>query len=664
MTDRLFYQVIDGPLSVRNIPGTAGARVGELPNRMIVEVDAASRSSVDGFVWWKHGGGWSAESSADGKTVFMQTVTQAVASPDAEPQFYQVVNGPVSIRLNPDATSPKRGELPNGTVIEALERASGGGFAWARHERGWSAIGKVDGTAAFMQPTAIAPVVTPSPIAPSPVSPSPIAPSPIAPSPVSPTTPVTLAPATSLAPAGTRFFLVTDGPVSIRENPEAAAKKVGELPNGKIIQVLENSLTISGVFVYWQHAQGWSAEGRTDASQIFMTATTAPAETSVPDKTPEVSVEPEAELIRYFQVTDGPVTVRKAPDPVSEKVGEITNGAFIEVIPESRTLNAGFVYWQHSRGWSAERRLGGGAAFMTAVAELPPPAPVKDLTVLEDGTPIQFFEVIEGPISIRGEPVLTGERLGQFSTGEQFEVVQRSRTENQGCVWWQHSKGWSPERKLGSETGYLTVIPKLTRKVVDGIPYLPLIVQHPVALVDTQWIQYYGNTTFAQKLRSEGKFWYNYCQSLHGGFDYGTSKPVPIVAGIEGTVIDINLNKATYAPNYTRIKAGPYSLIYGHMARPTMFNIGDRVSPGTVLGFIDADGQNHLHLEVRLGLKVLNPLEIMTEERRNEITGRFKDLPKHFYKGAAWGLWQDPYDQPVLNLQNKGSEVIIGPHAR
>ncbi len=662
MTDRLFYQVIDGPLSVRNVPGTAGARVGELPNNMTLEVDATSRSVVDGFIWWKHITGWSAESSDNGKTVFMKAVSEPATSPNAASEFYQVVNGPVSIRVNPDAASVKQGELANGTVIKILARADGGGFTWAQHERGWSAIGKVDGTAPFMLPTAAPAGATDS-------APAPVAPSPLAPVMPTPTTPVDPAPVISnkpsLAPAGTRFFLVTDGPVSVREKPEAAAKKVGELPNGKVIQVLENSLTISGTFVYWQHALGWSAEGRTDASQIFMTPTAAPVELVVtPDKTPEVVEAPEAEVIRYFHVTDGPVTVRKAPDPASEKVGEIANGAFIEVDPLSRTINAGFVYWQHGKGWSAERRIGGESAFMTPAAELPPAAPVKDQTIQADGTPIQFFEVFEGPISIRSEPSLTAARVGQFSTGEQFEVVPRTRTENQGYVWWQHSKGWSPERKVGSESAYLTIIPKLSRKVVDGVPYLPLIVQHPVALIDTQWIQYHGNTTFAHKLRLEGKFWYNYCQSLHGGFDYGTSKAVPIVAGLEGTVIDLNLNKPTYSPNYLRVKAGPYIFIYGHMARPTMFNVGDRVSPGTVVGFIDAGGQNHLHFEVRFGMKVINPLEIMTEERRNEITSRFKDYPKHFYKSAAWDLWQNPYDQPILNLQNKGSEVIIGPHAR
>lgn len=563
MTDRLFYQITDGPLSVRATPGTGGARLGELSNGIVLEVDATSRTVVDGFIWWKHSGGWSAEGSADGKTVFMRQNISATTPPapsSTEPRFYQVTNGPVSIRVNPDVTSTKVGELPNGTVIEVLAdgRAVGGGFAWVRHERGWSALGKSDNTATFMQPAQ-----PPAPPAPT--------------SPTTPVTPVTPTPVTPTPP------------------------------------------------------------------------------------TPE----PEAAPIRYFRVTDGPVTIRKAADPASEKVGEIANGVVIEVNPDSRTTNAGFVYWQHDKGWSAERRIGGAAPFMTPSAEPPPPAPPAPvIPTAPDGTPIRFFEVIEGPVSVRAEPTLTAERKGQLNVGEQIEVIPSSRTESQGYVWWQHSKGWSPERKIGSLTAYLSVIPKLTLKMVDGVPYLPVIVQHPVALTDVQWIQYYGNTIFAHKLRVEGKFWYNYCQSLHGGFDYGTSKPVPIVAGVEGLVIDVNLNKSTYAPNYTRVKVGPYIFIYGHIARPSLFNVGDKIGPDTVVGFIDAGGQNHLHLEIRYGLKLLNPLELMTEERQNEITSRFKDFSKHFYASPSWSQWQTPFDQPVLNLQNFGSEIIIGPHAR
>ena len=45
------------------------------------------------------------------------------------------------------------------------------------------------------------------------------------------------------------------------------------------------------------------------------------------------------------------------------------------------------------------------------------------------------------------------------------------------------------------------------------------------------------------------------------------------------------------------------------------------------------------------------------------ITARWKNFDKHFYRDSLWNQWQTPFDQPVLELQQKGREVIIGPHA-
>jgi hypothetical protein len=569
MTERIYFQVTDGPLSVRSTPSATGVRVAELPNGTLIEVEAGSRTEAGGFIWWKHKHGWSAEGSVTaGSNPFMRR-TQAPDSAVAvgKTRHFRVVNGPVSVRVNPDSGSSKTGELPNGTIIEALsdDVTVSGGFRWVRHARGWSALGRNDNSAPFMLPTS-APEPAPVTSEPAPVAP------------------------------------VTPAPVTPAPEPVAPAP--------------------------------------------------APA--------PQV---------RYFRVVDGPVSIREQANPNSKKLGELSNDTIIEVIPTSRTVNGEFVYWQHDKGWSAERRLTAGQPFMV-VSDTPPPAPVAphaDPRMNQpDGSPIQFFEVVEGPISIRREPTLTGERLGQFSTGEQFEVIPRTRTENAGFVWWQHARGWSPERKQGSETSYLKIIPKITHRTVEGIPFMPVIVRHPVALTDLDWIQYYGNTKFAYDLRRDGKFWYNYCQALHGGFDYGSNRVVPIVAGVHGTVIDVNVNTSVYGPNYTRLKVGPYIFVYGHIANPSGLRVGEAVGPDTVIGAMDAGRgrQNHLHLEVRHGLKILNPLELMTEERQAEITRRYSDYQNRFYRSATWTLWQTPYDQPILNLQARGSEVIIGPHAR
>ena len=60
--------------------------------------------------------------------------------------------------------------------------------------------------------------------------------------------------------------------------------------------------------------------------------------------------------------------------------------------------------------------------------------------------------------------------------------------------------------------------------------------------------------------------------------------------------------------------------------------------------------------------QIVNPLRVMPPEMQREITSRWKDLNKHFYSDSLWNQWLSPLDQPVLDLQLKGQEVIIGPH--
>src|SRR5690606_33316364 len=67
----VYFQVVDGPLSVRAEPRTSAARVAELPQGVIVAADASTRTLADGFVWWRHGQGWSAASTDAGTEVYM-----------------------------------------------------------------------------------------------------------------------------------------------------------------------------------------------------------------------------------------------------------------------------------------------------------------------------------------------------------------------------------------------------------------------------------------------------------------------------------------------------------------------------------------------------------------------------------------------------------------
>ncbi len=61
--------------------------------------------------------------------------------------------------------------------------------------------------------------------------------------------------------------------------------------------------------------------------------------------------------------------------------------------------------------------------------------------------------------------------------------------------------------------------------------------------------------------------------------------------------------------------------------------------------------------------QIVNPLLLMPDEMREQIVGRWKDNTKHFYSSVVWDQWKTPFDQPILELQMKGREQIIGPHA-
>ncbi len=747
---RQFMQVVDGPLIVRAEPGVAARRLGELVTGRIIEIVPGVSATTDGFVWVQHQFGWSAERGLEEQTVFMQSVPESLAINDStavllaplaatadgvqtELTYLQVVTDALTVRAEPRTSAARVAELPHGIVlaVDPSSRTLADGFIWWRHGQGWSAASTDAGTEIYLEPLVTAPVNPPAESESAPVVVEP--------------PPVEL-PDLADALAASRYFKVVMGPVTVREKPDVNSRKLGEIPNGVIVEVVPGSRFVNGDYVYWQHSGGWSAEGRADGGQQFMIPATEPdpkVEVPAPD---HPTITPEE--IRFLKVVDGPVSIRALPDPTSQKLGEIPNDTVVEVEKGSRVVASGYIYYRHSRGWSAMGTEAGGSPFMIPVAVMMPdvivtlpqvplgvfqvidgPISIRappdvgseklgelpNLVTVEidkfsmtdrdgfiwwrhhlgwsverksdssgvfmlrvpvmlnpplpqpgtwpDGTPVRFFEVVDGPISIRKEPDSSADRVGTLFNKEQIEVDPATRMVLKGLVWWRHAQGWSVERPVTGTQTFMQPIRELTQAPsTGGFNPFPIFTRHPVPLNDTQWIQYFGNTRFAYNLRVQKKFWYNYCQGLHGGFDYGCNRAVPVFAGVDGQIIDVKYNTSTYAPNFTRVRVGPFMVIYGHIAVPSSFNVGDVVTPETVIGVIDAGGQNHLHLEVRYKNQIVNPLRVMPPEMQREITSRWKDLNKHFYSDSLWNQWLSPLDQPVLDLQLKGQEVIIGPH--
>lgn len=473
-------------------------------------------------------------------------------------------------------------------------------------------------------------------------------------------------------------FRIIDGPLSVRAEPRLGAVRRGELAVGGEIEVNADSRREIDGFIWWQHAAGWSAERRLDNRFVFLQEIAQP---TMP-VTPTTPVTPPA--TRTFKVVDGPVSIRAEPTRAAARRGEIPNGSLLQVQRESRREAEGYVWWQHALGWSAERTIDGTYVILQELADSAtppddsgtrPPLPTPPAPTEPPNTP-RYFRVSAPLVNVRDKPSAAGTKLGELKAGDEISTRLGDRTEANGFVWWKHAAGWSVERRLDGGEVYLTAINALTpplpaigqdgRTVTlpDGSTF---VAQEFVkrGLMDTdsiQWVQYFGNSQFAQNIWAEGKQWYKYSQGMHGGFDYGSSRfGTPLYAGVEGQVFSVFRNAPTYTPNYIQVTVGPYLLIYGHLTNVPDLQKGQRVTPDMIIGYVDAGGQNHLHFEVRYkSWWILNPLLVMTPEARNPILSRYADYARHFYRDSTWSQWLDPFDQPVLRLGGP----LIGPHSR
>src|SRR5690606_16412479 len=118
------------------------------------------------------------------------------------------------------------------------------------------------------------------------------------------------------------------------------------------------------------------------------------------------------------------------------------NNMVIEVEKGTRTVYGGYIYYKHSRGWSAMSPASGGSPFMIPIDVMMP-----DVIVTLPQIPFGIFQVINGPISIRTTPDADAEKVGELPNMVTIEIDKNSMTERSGYIWWRHHLGWSAERK-------------------------------------------------------------------------------------------------------------------------------------------------------------------------------------------------------------------------
>lgn len=149
-------------LSVRTAPNLNGARLPEsLQPGVEIDVEADSRQEVDGFVWWKHNAGWSAERRIDGAQIFMEPVMVKTAQTGtAIPAKYYRVTRSLSVRAQPGLNGqrlPDPLEPDTEIEIDPESRQEVDGFIWWKHGTGWSAERSTDGAHIFMEPLTSSP---------------------------------------------------------------------------------------------------------------------------------------------------------------------------------------------------------------------------------------------------------------------------------------------------------------------------------------------------------------------------------------------------------------------------------------------------------------------------------------------------------------------------
>jgi hypothetical protein len=253
------FKVISS-VSIRRDPGLDSPRVGTGLNvGAVIVADANSRKEVDGFVWWKHNQGWSAEKKSDGSSVYLEliseeTVTLDVTKPGvestAEPLYFKVVQR-LSIRRTPSLNGDRVGDgLQVGSIIQAEpdSQQTVEGYLWWKHSAGWSAEKTSDGRVVYMEKTEKPAVVT--------VESKPAT--------------TTSASQPTVSSGEKRSFKVMQS-VSIRKTPSLSGERLTDmLAVGVLVDCDAGSQTEVDGYVWWKHSLGWSAEKKSDGSILYL----------------------------------------------------------------------------------------------------------------------------------------------------------------------------------------------------------------------------------------------------------------------------------------------------------------------------------------------------------------------------------------------------------
>lgn len=166
------FRVLVPRLGIRSHPALAGTlREARLPQGGTIQARPDAWVEEDGYLWWLHGPGWSAERSLDGRRRFLEDLTpetgrsaegargRQTAFPGAPPQRdgrnrWQVLALTLPVHDGPGTGAVRSGRLQQGDLLrvpdDPARLVEADDYQWLQHDQGWSAVRRLDGRREFM----------------------------------------------------------------------------------------------------------------------------------------------------------------------------------------------------------------------------------------------------------------------------------------------------------------------------------------------------------------------------------------------------------------------------------------------------------------------------------------------------------------------------------
>lgn len=429
--------------------------------------------------------------------------------------------------------------------------------------------------------------------------------------------------------------------IVIRDRPSFNGLNGGWVYEGNTIVVDLSTRTTAEDHIWVKHVRGWSPERTADEKQVFLLDATMDAFYQPGESHAETSETETTETTEATEAeTEAKVEVTKTEETTTPETTTTTEETPVEkaAVEKEETTDAAKV----------------------------------GVTIGVPGSSVASNYKLQAQtyVRVRSQPTTSGQEVGSsMSPGTVVEIEGGSETQADNYIWVKHAAGWSAMRSVDgtdiflAEPGEADAGTPTEGKDLPG--YRTLIERLPVSMAQTTWFQYFGNNVFAYTDGS--RFNYDgYSQGLHGGLDFANKAAgIPIYAGTHCTYSEIKRR----SPNLQIwTKTGDYTFIYQHITNPRTFNVGDKLTPDTVIAEVEPRPWFHLHFEIRYKSNlIVNPLLLMPDDMVNEIVTKFNpstpgkwpsDL-QFFYKTSSWTKWTTPLDQPLI--QRGGP--MVGPKA-